>query len=69
METYHNTENWPTNEIYRDENNHIINSGIVKGEIFQNDKGGYNSHLGISSRTFQINKNSLSTGSLIYPMK
>ena len=64
--TYHNEQNWPDIEIYREEDHYIFKWGVLKGKIFRNDEGGYSSNLGVLSRTFQVSKDSLSTGSLIY---
>lgn len=66
MGTYHNEQNWPDIEIYREEDHYIFKWGVLKGKIFRNDEGGYSSNLGVLSRTFQVSKDSLSTGSLIY---
>jgi CubicO group peptidase (beta-lactamase class C family) len=64
--TYHNEQNWPAIEIYREEDHYIFKWGLLKGKIFRNDEGGYSSNLGVLSRTFQVNQDSLATGSLIY---
>tara|TARA_R110002012_G_scaffold38661_3_gene107365 strand:- start:78222 stop:79700 length:1479 start_codon:yes stop_codon:yes gene_type:complete len=64
--TYKNTENWPIIKIYKEGGHYIFNWGVLKGKIFRSDKGGYRSNLGVLSRNFQIKKDSLLTGSLIY---
>ena len=64
--TYKSTTNWPTIEIYREDDHYIFNWGVLKGKIFGNDKGGYSSHLGVLSRNFKISNDTLKTGSLVY---
>lgn len=64
--TYHNKENWPIIKIYKEGDPYIFNWGVLKGKIFRNDEGGYRSNLGVLSRNFQIKKDSLLTGSLMY---
>ncbi|MGN7514796.1 MAG: serine hydrolase domain-containing protein [Allomuricauda sp.] len=64
--TYKSTTNWPTIEIYREDDHYIFNWGVLKGKIFGNDKGGYSSYLGVLSRNFKISNDTLKTGSLVY---
>lgn len=64
--TYKNTENWPAINIYKDGDHYIFNWGTLKGIVFRNDEGGFNSNLGVLSRDFEVNKDTLTTGSLVY---
>jgi CubicO group peptidase (beta-lactamase class C family) len=64
--TYHNKENWPIIKIYKEGDHYIFNWGVLKGKIFRNDESGYRGNLGVLSRNFQIKKDSLLTGSLMY---
>lgn len=64
--TYHNVESWPTISIAKKDNYYIFNWGILNGKIYENEEGGYTTNLGVLTRDFEINNDTLLTGSLIY---
>lgn len=64
--TYQNTENWPTISISKKDNYYIFNWGVLNGKIYENEEKGYFSNLGVLSRDFKIENETLLTGSLIY---
>ncbi|MGM5470323.1 serine hydrolase domain-containing protein [Flavobacteriaceae bacterium LMO-SS05] len=64
--TYQNTANWPSISIEKEEDHFRLKWGVLNGKIYKNEKGGYFSNLGVLSRDFDIKKDTLLTGSLIY---
>lgn len=64
--TYESTSNWPTIEIYQEEDHYIFKWGVLKGKIYSTENEGYMSNLGALSRNFKISNDTLMTGSLIY---
>ncbi|MEH6705437.1 MAG: serine hydrolase [Galbibacter orientalis] len=63
---YKNTENWPTISIDKKDNYYLFKWGILSGKIYKKEEGGYLCNLGVFTRDFEINNETLSTGSLIY---
>ena len=63
---YTNNDTWPKITIKTEDHHYRIYWGVLNGRLYKTEKDDYIAYLGPLSRTFQINGNTLKTGSLIY---
>ncbi len=63
---YQNTAQWPSIKIEQKDNHYIFNWGVLHGMVYKTEDGNYTSNLGVFNRDFEIKKDTLKTGSLIY---
>lgn len=63
---YQINANWPMISIDKKDDHYIFRWGILKGKIYKNSEGGYLSNLGVLTRDFEIKRDTLLSGSLIY---
>ena len=64
--TYESTTNWPTIEINQKDDHYIFKWGVLEGKIYSTEDEGYMSNLGVLSRDFKIENDTLISGSLAY---
>lgn len=64
--TYESTTNWPTIEINQKDTHYIFKWGVLEGKIYSTEDEGYMSNLGVLSRDFKIENDTLISGSLVY---
>jgi len=64
---YQTTSGWPAISISNKDNHYIFNWGVLSGKIYKTEDGSFLSRLGVLDRKFEIKKDTLKTGSLMYP--
>jgi CubicO group peptidase (beta-lactamase class C family) len=64
--SYLNKETWPIITIKAEDHHYTIYWGVLNGQLYKTEKGGYIAYLGALSREFEIDGDILKTGSLIY---
>lgn len=64
--SYQSNSGWPSISINKKNHHYIFNWGGVTGKIYKTEEGNYMSNLGVLSREFEINNDTITTGSLIY---
>lgn len=63
---YQSTSNWPSIRIDSEGDDYNFHWGVLTGKIYKAEKGSFTSNLGVLSRDFEIQNDTLTTGSLIY---
>ncbi|GLB48486.1 serine hydrolase domain-containing protein [Neptunitalea lumnitzerae] len=64
--TYKSTKNWPNITITKEDRCYYFTWGTLKGKIYNNPSGGFTSSTGVLKRNFNVENNTLHTGSLEY---
>ena len=63
---YQSTSGWPAISINTKDNHYIFKWGELSGKIYKTEEDSFSSRLGVLDRDFEINNDTLKTGSLIY---
>ena len=66
---YRNISGWPEISINNNDNHYTFNWGVLSGKIYKTEDDIFLSRLGVLDRKFEINNDTLLTGSLIYTKK